>query len=247
MCVLATVGLCGPLATPVRYFHLDFTVIFTAQAASPKMRNIEGDPRVFVGIFAPLVGQASSRRAQLFGTVRVLEPTDAEFDRLGLPGRSVVRFVAWRLSGSMNGTAVGKTTHLASACPLRSGARRWGLRGNRHLGHHRRRRSGGDPLGTGPGWSRRPLRSGCRARRVEVPRRRAPITRARLAGGHGLVRRCCGRRRRSANQGPNGRPTWPNRRSSRAALSSAGGCRTNSGDAARYPDDRRQLDSTRAP
>jgi hypothetical protein len=30
MCVLATVVPDGPLATPVRYFHLDFTVVFTA-------------------------------------------------------------------------------------------------------------------------------------------------------------------------------------------------------------------------
>lgn len=82
MCVLATVGPNGPLATPIRYFHLDFTVVFTAQAGSPKMRNIEVDPRVSVGIFAPLVGQASSRGAQLFGTARVIEPADDEFDRL---------------------------------------------------------------------------------------------------------------------------------------------------------------------
>ena len=29
MCVLATTGPAGPLATPVRYFHLDFTLLFT--------------------------------------------------------------------------------------------------------------------------------------------------------------------------------------------------------------------------
>jgi len=67
MCVLATAGADGPLATPVRYFHLDFTIIFTAAGSSPKMRNIRADPRVSVGVFAPLVGQASSRGAQLFG------------------------------------------------------------------------------------------------------------------------------------------------------------------------------------
>ena len=58
MCVLA-----GPLATPVRYFHVDFTVIFTTAAGSPKLRTIAADPRVSVGILAPLVGQASSRGA----------------------------------------------------------------------------------------------------------------------------------------------------------------------------------------
>ncbi|OJF14778.1 pyridoxamine 5'-phosphate oxidase family protein [Couchioplanes caeruleus] len=72
MCVLATAGPAGPLATPVRYYPLDFAVMFTAAPRSPKMRNIAADPRVSVGIFAPLVGLASSRGAQLFGTARVL-------------------------------------------------------------------------------------------------------------------------------------------------------------------------------
>ncbi|WBB69466.1 pyridoxamine 5'-phosphate oxidase family protein [Micromonospora sp. WMMD812] len=76
MCVLATAGPDGPLATPVRYFHLDFALMFTAAATSPKMRNIAADPRVSLGVFAPLVGQASSRGAQVFGRARVLLPGD---------------------------------------------------------------------------------------------------------------------------------------------------------------------------
>lgn len=82
MCVLATTGEDGPLATPVRFFHRDFTVVFTAQADSPKMRNIGRDPRVSLGVFAPLVGQASSRGAQLFGTAAVLSERDRDFHRL---------------------------------------------------------------------------------------------------------------------------------------------------------------------
>ncbi|GHJ44274.1 hypothetical protein Cs7R123_16160 [Catellatospora sp. TT07R-123] len=81
MCVLATAGPDGPLATPVRYYHLDFALMFTAVATSPKMRNLAADPRVSVGVFAPLVGQASSRGAQLFGQARVLDVDDAEFER----------------------------------------------------------------------------------------------------------------------------------------------------------------------
>ena len=73
MCVLATTGPDGPLATPVRYYSLDFAVLFTAAPRSPKMRNIAVDPRVSIGIFAPLVGLASSRGAQVFGTARVLD------------------------------------------------------------------------------------------------------------------------------------------------------------------------------
>lgn len=61
MCVIATASPEGPLATPVRYFSLDFAVMFSTAPGSPKMRNLAADPRVSVGIFAPLVGQASSR------------------------------------------------------------------------------------------------------------------------------------------------------------------------------------------
>ncbi|WP_328459673.1 pyridoxamine 5'-phosphate oxidase family protein [Actinoplanes sp. NBC_00393] len=80
MCVLATAGPSGPLATPVRYFHLGFTLVFTAAGDSPKMRNLRADPRISVGVFAPLVGQASSRGAQIFGAARILQPGDADFD-----------------------------------------------------------------------------------------------------------------------------------------------------------------------
>jgi hypothetical protein len=80
MCVLATGGEDGPLATPVRYYHLDFALMFTAVATSPKMANIAADPRVSIGVFAPLVGQASSRGAQIFGRARVFLPEDPNYD-----------------------------------------------------------------------------------------------------------------------------------------------------------------------
>lgn len=80
MCVLATTGADGPAATPVRYCHLGFEVMFTAAPRSPKMRNLAGDPRISVGIFAPLVGQASSRGAQLFGTARTLDRDHPDAD-----------------------------------------------------------------------------------------------------------------------------------------------------------------------
>ncbi|GIM94307.1 pyridoxamine 5'-phosphate oxidase family protein [Paractinoplanes toevensis] len=81
MCVLATAGPDGPLATPVRYYSLDFAVMFTAAPSSPKLRNVAADPRVSVGIFAPLVGLASSRGAQLFGEALVLPPDHPDGER----------------------------------------------------------------------------------------------------------------------------------------------------------------------
>ena len=80
MCVLATVGSDGPLATPVRYYHREFELIFTASPRSPKMRNIARDARVSIGIFAPHVGLASSRGCQVFGTAVVALPGSAAFD-----------------------------------------------------------------------------------------------------------------------------------------------------------------------
>ena len=81
MAVIATIGRDGaPAATPVRYCHLGFEVFYTSWNASPKSRNLRRDPRVSVGIFAPLVGQASSRGAQLFGRARKLERDDPESD-----------------------------------------------------------------------------------------------------------------------------------------------------------------------
>jgi hypothetical protein len=67
------------LATPVRYHHLDLTLMFTAAANSPKLRNMAMDPRVSIGVFAPLVGQASSRGAQIFGRADVLTADEPRF------------------------------------------------------------------------------------------------------------------------------------------------------------------------
>lgn len=81
MAVVATVNVDGsPAATPVRYFSLGFEVFYTSWNASVKSRNLARDPRVSIAIFAPLVGQASSRGAQLFGTARTLERDDPDAD-----------------------------------------------------------------------------------------------------------------------------------------------------------------------
>jgi nitroimidazol reductase NimA-like FMN-containing flavoprotein (pyridoxamine 5'-phosphate oxidase superfamily) len=75
--VVATVSADGaPVATPVRYGHLGFEVFWTSWNDSVKSRNLRRDPRVSVGVVAPLVGQASSRGAQVFGTARTLERDD---------------------------------------------------------------------------------------------------------------------------------------------------------------------------
>ena len=79
--VIATVLADGsPVATPVRYFSLGFEIFYPSWNDSVKSRNLRRDPRVSAGIVAPLVGQASSRGAQLFGTARTLVRDDPEAD-----------------------------------------------------------------------------------------------------------------------------------------------------------------------
>lgn len=81
LAVIATVAANGaPTATPVRYYSLGFEIMFTSWNASAKSRNLRRDPRVSAGIVAPLVGQASSRGAQLFGTARTLERDHTDAD-----------------------------------------------------------------------------------------------------------------------------------------------------------------------
>ena len=77
--VIATVNQDGaPFATPVRFFSLGFEIFYTSWNASVKSRNLRRDPRVSAGIVAPLIGQASSRGAQLFGLARTMERDDPE-------------------------------------------------------------------------------------------------------------------------------------------------------------------------
>ena len=79
--VIATVNDDGaPNATPVRFFSLGLEIFYTSWNASPKSRNLRRDPRVSAAIVAPLVGQASSRGAQLFGTARTLDRDHPDAD-----------------------------------------------------------------------------------------------------------------------------------------------------------------------
>ncbi|QDP96204.1 pyridoxamine 5'-phosphate oxidase family protein [Microlunatus elymi] len=81
MAVVATVNPDGsPAATPVRFYSLGFEIFYTSWNSSPKSRNLRRDPRVSAAVFAPLVGQASSRGAQLFGTARTIERDHPDAD-----------------------------------------------------------------------------------------------------------------------------------------------------------------------
>lgn len=79
--VIATVSADGsPAATPVRYYSLGFEIFYSSWNDCPKSRTLRRDPRISAGIVAPLVGQAGSRGARLFGAARTLAREDPEAD-----------------------------------------------------------------------------------------------------------------------------------------------------------------------
>ena len=78
MGVVATVGPEGPVASPVEYYHHGLTIYFVSNRNAPKLRNMERDPRISFAVFQPLVGWASARGCQLFGTATILRPGTPE-------------------------------------------------------------------------------------------------------------------------------------------------------------------------
>ncbi len=81
MAVIATVNTDGsPAATPVRYYSLGLEIFYTSWNDSVKSRNLRRDPRVSAGVFAPLVGQASSGR-RFDGSPTTLSAADRSASR----------------------------------------------------------------------------------------------------------------------------------------------------------------------
>ncbi|MCS7003032.1 MAG: pyridoxamine 5'-phosphate oxidase family protein, partial [Dehalococcoidia bacterium] len=76
MAVLATIGKDGPVASPIEYYADGLTLYMLADSGSPKLRNVERDPRVSLAVTAPNYGWVSVRGAQLFGRAEIIRPDD---------------------------------------------------------------------------------------------------------------------------------------------------------------------------
>jgi general stress protein 26 len=89
MCVVATLGRNGPVASPVEYYSAGLTIYFVSNSGAPKLRNMERDPRISVAVFQPLIGWTSARGCQLFGNAEILRP--------GTPEHAAgMEFYAWQ-------------------------------------------------------------------------------------------------------------------------------------------------------
>ncbi|MFN8533080.1 MAG: pyridoxamine 5'-phosphate oxidase family protein [Dehalococcoidia bacterium] len=80
MCVVATIGRSGPVASPVEYYNHGTTIYFVSNPGAPKLKNLERDGRISVAIFQPFVGWPSARGCQIFGTAEILRSGTAAYD-----------------------------------------------------------------------------------------------------------------------------------------------------------------------
>jgi nitroimidazol reductase NimA-like FMN-containing flavoprotein (pyridoxamine 5'-phosphate oxidase superfamily) len=74
MCVLATVGRNGPIASPIEYWADGLDLYMLPDPGTPKLKAMQRDPRVSIAVHAAYHGWHSARGLQIFGTAHVIEP-----------------------------------------------------------------------------------------------------------------------------------------------------------------------------
>ena len=79
ICYLATLGLNGPIVSPVEFYAEGLTVYVYPQPNSPKLKAMERDPRVSMAVANPMAGWACTMGAQLFGRAQLLKSGSAEW------------------------------------------------------------------------------------------------------------------------------------------------------------------------
>ena len=80
MCVLATCRDNEPRATPVEYYSKGTTLYMVAEEGQ-KLKNIESNPNVSVGIFAPYTGWFTAKGVQITGKAKIImRQNAAEFE-----------------------------------------------------------------------------------------------------------------------------------------------------------------------
>ena len=79
ICYLATLGVNGPIVSPVEFYAEGLTVYVYPQPNSPKLKAMERDPRVSMAVANPMAGWACTMGAQLFGRAQLLKSGGPEW------------------------------------------------------------------------------------------------------------------------------------------------------------------------
>jgi len=99
--MLGTLGLNGPIVSPVEFYADQMAIYILPQPGSPKLKAMQRDPRVSFAVAGVMAGWASAQGAQLFGKAELLEPGTEEWKY----GMSIFR---WQASAAEIGTGFEK-------------------------------------------------------------------------------------------------------------------------------------------
>ncbi len=91
MCVLATGGQKGPIASPIEYYADGLDLYMLPDPGTPKLKAMQRNPRVCVAVHQNYHGWHSARGAQFFGEAHIIEPHAPGWDH----GMKVFRWHEW--------------------------------------------------------------------------------------------------------------------------------------------------------
>ena len=78
--MLGTLGLNGPIVSPLEFYADGLSIYIFPQPGSPKLKAMERDPRVSFAVANPMAGWVCANGAQLFGKAALLEPGTKEWE-----------------------------------------------------------------------------------------------------------------------------------------------------------------------
>ena len=91
MCVLATCGENGPIASPIEYWADGLDLYMLPDPGTPKLKAMQADPRVSVAVCDAYHGWHSARGVQYFGRAEIIEPHAPGWEH----GMNVFRWKPW--------------------------------------------------------------------------------------------------------------------------------------------------------
>ncbi len=101
MCVLATIGKHGPIASPIEYYADGLDIYLLPDPGTPKLRAMQADPAVSYAVHYPYHGWHTARGVQVFGRAEIIEPHAPGWER----GMKVFRWHEWVTDLGMDASA----------------------------------------------------------------------------------------------------------------------------------------------
>ncbi len=91
MCVMATVGKNGPIASPIEYYAYGLELFMLPDPGTPKLKALQRDPSICVAVHGNYHGWHSATGVQVFGKAEIIEPHAEGWDH----GMKVFRWYEW--------------------------------------------------------------------------------------------------------------------------------------------------------